>query len=55
MQWQSSKIDYQNTGFFPQIILDYIDQKDTLLPFIHSFPSIEGIQDTIAKRKTVVW
>jgi bacillithiol biosynthesis cysteine-adding enzyme BshC len=51
MQWQSYQIEYQDTGYFPQIIIDYIDQKDTLLPLISAFPSIDGISEAINKRK----
>ncbi len=53
MQWLSHHIDYKDTDYFQQIILDYIHQNDGLLPFINSFPSIEGIQDAIMKRKHV--
>lgn len=51
MQWPSQRIDYHETGYFPQIILDYIDRKESLMPLIASFPSLENIKIAIARRK----
>ncbi len=51
MQWPSQRIDYRDTGFFPEIMLDYIDQKESLMPLIQSFPSLENIKAAIVQRK----
>jgi len=51
MQWPSHRIDYRDTGYFPKIILDYIDQNESLKPLIQSFPSLENIKETIVRRK----
>jgi bacillithiol biosynthesis cysteine-adding enzyme BshC len=52
MPWSSQRIDYHDTGFFSPVILDYIDRKESLLPLIQSFPSIERIKAAIAQRKS---
>jgi bacillithiol biosynthesis cysteine-adding enzyme BshC len=51
MQWPSQRIEYCDTGIFPKIMLDYIDQKESLMPLIQSFPSLENIRESIVQRK----
>lgn len=45
-------IPYQQTGYFSQLILDYLNQESTLKPFISDFPSLEAFKDRIAARQT---
>ncbi|MEQ3654951.1 MAG: bacillithiol biosynthesis cysteine-adding enzyme BshC [Dokdonia sp.] len=39
----AAAIDYRNTGYFSPLICDYLDQKSTLAPFYHRFPSIDNL------------
>jgi bacillithiol biosynthesis cysteine-adding enzyme BshC len=44
-------VEAEKTGAFSKLYLDYISQKETLLPFYNLFPSIENIEQQIARKK----
>ena len=46
-----TKIPYQNTGFYSKLIVDYLNQDETLKPFYNRFPSIDEFAGQI-KEKT---
>ena len=47
----STHLPYRQTGAFSRIVSDYIDQSDTLTPFIAHPPTIAGIVKAIEARK----
>lgn len=49
--FQSQYIPYSETGKFPKIVLDYIDQPGNLKNFFEHPVSIEGIKQAILQRK----
>ena len=51
MDFTSTRLSYWQTGIFSRIALDYIDQAETLMPFIAHPPTIHGIQEAIEVRK----
>ncbi len=51
MNFTSTRIPYRQTGAFSRIVVDYIDQTDTLKPFYAHTPSLQGIHKAIAGRK----
>lgn len=46
------KIDYQKTGYFSQIVSDYLEAKPNLRPFYEHLPNINGIKSAIENRKS---
>ncbi len=48
-----SHIPYEQTGYFSKTMIDYLAQADTLKPFYHRFPSLDGFKDQIAEKKEV--
>ena len=46
-----SKIPYQKTNRFNQLVVDYLDQKEELLRFVNSFPNIENFEKQIKLKK----
>ena len=46
-----SKIPYQKTNRFNQLVLDYLDQKEELSRFVNSFPNIENFEQQIKLKK----
>src|SRR5687768_13434241 len=51
MDCTSTRLSYRQTGVFSRIAMDYIDQAETLMPFIAHPPTISGIQKAIEARK----
>lgn len=47
----STKIPYRQTGYFSNLILDYIDQAPALKPFFSYPPTVHGLQGAIEARK----
>lgn len=47
----SIRMPYRQTGAFSKVALDYIDQVETLAPFIAHWPTIPGIQKAMEARK----
>ena len=45
-------IPYRETGFFSDLILDYLDQKDTLNKFISDFPDIQAFKARIEAKQS---
>ncbi len=43
-------ISYKEAGFFSQLILDYIDQKEELSPFYNNAPDIEGFAKQLKEK-----
>ena len=46
-----SKIPYQKTNRFNQLVLDYLDQKEELSRFVNYFPNIENFEQQIKLKK----
>lgn len=53
MDCTSTRIAYRQTGVFSKIVLDYIDQSESLKPFIAQQPTLEGIKNSISARKKI--
>jgi bacillithiol synthase len=51
MSFSSQKIDYQSTGFFSKLLIDYINQPERLQPFYSFAVTLDGIQKAIEERK----
>jgi bacillithiol biosynthesis cysteine-adding enzyme BshC len=51
MNCSSKRLPYRQTGAFSKIVLDYIDQDQSLKPFFSQTPSLQGIQAAIEARK----
>lgn len=51
MDCTATHLPYRETKHFSKIILDYIDQAESIRPFYHLFPSIQEIQKAIEQRK----
>jgi bacillithiol biosynthesis cysteine-adding enzyme BshC len=43
-------VPYEKTGYFSQIVIDYLNQHDKLKPFYEHQPTIEGIREAINAR-----
>ena len=46
----SDCVSYKDTGYFSNLICDYLDQKEQLKPFYNRFPSIEQFKQQIAEK-----
>jgi len=46
-----SKIHYNDTGYFPQIFIDYINGNEKLTPFYNYKPNINSFKDQIKSKK----
>jgi len=44
-------ISYRDTNFFSTLILDYLDEKETLKPFYQHFPKIENFEEQLHEKK----
>lgn len=51
MDCKATHLPYRETNHFSKIVLDYIDQADSLQPFYNLLPSIQGVQKAIEQRK----
>lgn len=51
MDCTANRLPYRETGYFSKIILDYIDQAESVKPFFAFPPSLAGIQKAIESRK----
>ncbi len=43
-------ISYQKSGYFSNLIVDYLDEKKELIPFYNRFPKIENFKDQIEEK-----
>lgn len=46
-----TQIPFKDTGFFSKIMKDYIDEKETIQPFYHNFPSITGFYNQLEEKE----
>ena len=46
------KVDLRDTGQFPELLLDYLDQSQSLTEFYNVYPNIENARKVIEGRKT---
>ena len=44
-------IPFKNTGFFSKTMLDYLEQKNSILPFYNNFPDISGFHNQIEEKQ----
>ena len=44
-------IPFENTGFFSKIMIDYLEQKDTIKPFYNNFPDLKGFHNQIEEKE----
>jgi len=44
-------LSFRSTGFFSDLISDYIEQSQDLKPFYNRFPSIESFKDQISEKQ----
>lgn len=51
MDWTSTRLPYQQTGYFSRIITDYLEQADELSPFYRHPVSAEGLRQSLKARK----
>lgn len=51
MDWKSTRLTYQQTGYFSRIITDYLEQAAELSPFYSHPVSAEGFRSALALRK----
>ena len=43
-------VDYQNSGYFTPLIIDYLNQKPTLAPFYNRFPTLDNFGLQLAEK-----
>lgn len=48
---ENIKIPYKETGYFSKIILDYLDEKQTIQPFYNRFPKLENFEAQIKEKE----
>ena len=51
MKFNATKIPYQTTGLFSQLVRDYLDAKGTASEFVAYAANFEGVQKAINARK----
>ncbi len=51
MPIQTSHIRYADTAKFSPLVIDFLEEKETLTPFLQDFPSADAIQKQIERRK----
>jgi bacillithiol biosynthesis cysteine-adding enzyme BshC len=51
MKFNATKIPYQTTGLFSQLVRDYVDAKGSANQFVAYAPNFEGVQKAIEARK----
>jgi bacillithiol synthase len=50
----TQRLPYRQTGYFTNIVLDYVDHVDALKPFYNYPPTLQGIQKAIEARKKII-
>ena len=45
-------LSFRETGFFSNLIVDYIEEKKELKPFYNRFPSLDAFKDQIGEKKS---
>ncbi|MBU6158070.1 MAG: bacillithiol biosynthesis cysteine-adding enzyme BshC [Bacteroidetes bacterium] len=51
MEWRSHTLDFRDTGYFSQLILNYLDRHPDLRPFFSHTPDVEGVRNAILVRQ----
>jgi len=46
-----STIPFQKTGYFTKTMCDYLDKKDTIVPFCNNFPNLDGFEKQIEEKR----
>ena len=46
-------IPFRQTGYFSDLISDYIEGKENLKPFYNRFPKLENFKDQMAENRTI--
>ena len=46
-----TQIPFQKTGFFSKTMIDYLEQKESIQPFYHNYPNINGFKKQIAEKE----
>lgn len=49
---QSDSISFKDTGFFSDLICDYLEQKKELSPFYNRFPNLENFKAQLLEKQT---
>ena len=49
----ASCINYKDTGFFSQTVIDYLDDKPELRPFYSYRPDLEGFKALLKNKKVI--
>ncbi|MVO10443.1 bacillithiol biosynthesis cysteine-adding enzyme BshC [Flavobacterium sp. TP390] len=44
-------ISYQNSGYFSDLMMDYLNEKDALRPLYHRFPKLENFKDQLLEKQ----
>ena len=44
-------IPFRKTGFFSKTMLDYLEQKESIQPFYHNFPDLDGFQKQLKEKQ----
>lgn len=45
-------IPFQQTGFFSKTMSDYLEKKESIQPFYHNFPDLDGFSKQIEEKRT---
>lgn len=48
----SDCISFQSSGYFTPLIVDYLNQKDTLKPLYHRFPTIDNFKEQMDEKRS---
>jgi len=51
MAAKATYLPYRDTGYFPDLVLDYLDRSDSVKPFFEFSPDMAGISEAIHHRK----
>jgi bacillithiol biosynthesis cysteine-adding enzyme BshC len=49
---KSTHIPFQQTGFFSDTMIDYLEKKESIQPFYHHFPDLDGFRKQIEEKKS---
>ena len=44
-------ISYQNSGYFSDLMIDYLNEKDALRPLYHRFPKLKNFKDQLLEKQ----
>ncbi|HET8735435.1 MAG TPA: bacillithiol biosynthesis cysteine-adding enzyme BshC, partial [Pricia sp.] len=49
---QIDHLPFRRTGYFTELMCDYLDEKESLQPFYHRYPNLENFKGQIAEKAT---